>query len=244
MMAKVVRSPPPDLRLVLNLQPDPAPEIAVVDRRPFLVGEDPLLHVERLRSGKGLFLLLDKNPFEFGGELGTHVHLPLRRGSLGRLDLAVVRDVAPDEDGALVEVDVLPLKRRRLPDPHAGPGEAQDERMVSRKLLTAPVLDQVQLLDREGIDLLLDLLRRPVELPEPRDGVRRDDPFVDRILKHRAQRPDHQPHRILRVCLRLLRVRHILGDLRKSVIIPYKSCKQSLTLSNQTRSIDISMASA
>jgi hypothetical protein len=50
--------------------------------------------------------------------------------------MSVRRDVPPDQDAALVEVDIPPLKRYCFLDPHTRPCKAQDERIVPREYVS------------------------------------------------------------------------------------------------------------
>ena len=58
---------------------------------------------------------------QFGGKLGTHVHLALGSLRLRRFDLAVMRYVPADDDVVFGEIDINPLKRSRLAYSHSGP---------------------------------------------------------------------------------------------------------------------------
>jgi len=107
---QIMRRPPPDLRGVLNLVPDPPQEIAVVDRGPVLRREDPSLRVESRFSGQRLFLPFHPEPLEFRSQFRAHVDLALRRLCLRGLHLAVMRNVPPHDDIVLREVDIMPLQ--------------------------------------------------------------------------------------------------------------------------------------
>lgn len=160
---QVMRCSPPDLRNVLDLVPDTPQKIRIVDRRSIFIRKHPLLGIENFSVSQRLFLPLGPQPFQFRGKLRAHIDLPLRRFRLRRLHLAVMRNVPPYDDVVFLKVDIDPLKGRRLSNPHARPGHAENKRIMFWKPLPASRLDQMQFFDREGIDLLLDLLGRPVE---------------------------------------------------------------------------------
>ena len=61
-ITQVMRSPPPDLRDVLDLVPHPPQEVRVVDRRAVLRLEHPLFHVNRFPVGQRLLLLFRPQP--------------------------------------------------------------------------------------------------------------------------------------------------------------------------------------
>jgi len=185
-MTEVVRSPPPDLREILNLVPDAPEEICIIDRRSFVGPENPFFHIEGCPIGQRLLLSIRPKLFELSRKFGAHIDLPLRCDGFGRLDLAVVRDVPPNNNVVLGEIDVDPLNRRHLADPHSGSCHAEDENIVLRKSLFALGFDLMEFLNRERIDLLLDLLGGPVELAELHNGIDRDDAFVDRLLPIRS----------------------------------------------------------
>ena len=115
-----------------------------------------------------------------------------------------MRYVPPHDDVVFLEINVVPLKRRCLADPHSCPCHAKDERIVIREPLSALGLDLVQFLDCEGIYLFFDLLGRPVELAEFHHGINKDDAFIYRLLQHYSQDSDHQPNGVFGVLLRLL----------------------------------------
>ena len=59
--------------------------------------------------------------------------MPEVRGERGNVLVDLhVRGLA-DRDQAGVEVDVLALKRDRLPDPHAGDGKQPEQRLIARR---------------------------------------------------------------------------------------------------------------
>ena len=96
-----------------------------MDRRPVFARKHPFLGIKHFSVSQSLFLPLRTELLEFCGKLGAHIDLALRCFRFRRLHLEVMRNIPPYDDVVFREVDVNPLKRRRLPDPHSGPTAVQ-----------------------------------------------------------------------------------------------------------------------
>jgi hypothetical protein len=94
--------------------------------------------------------LLDAEGPQHLGELGREIDTPTL-AALGRRHSPVLHGL-PDVREALDQVDVGPLERRRLADPHPGPDEAQHERIVGPKVPLAGVEEPGDLLTCEEVD--------------------------------------------------------------------------------------------
>jgi hypothetical protein len=91
--------------------------------RSVFVRKDPALHIKSLAICKRLLLFFHSEPLQFGGEFRTHIDLALRCLSFGRFHMAMVWNIPADNNVVPLEINVVPLNRRSLAVPPAGPSQ-------------------------------------------------------------------------------------------------------------------------